>query len=105
MGEIAAKHGFYSIITTGNPVYENPKDICEEIALGVKKHEGKYKIILDREEAINYCMKNHEKNDIILFAGKSTEPYQMIEDRKVPWNEKLVAENAIKRVEKTFQKY
>jgi len=105
MGEIAAKHGFYSIITTDNPVYENPKDICEEIALGVKKHEGKYKIILDREEAINYCMKNYEKNDIILFAGKSTEPYQMIEDRKDPWNEKLVAENAIKRVEKTFQKY
>lgn len=105
MGEIAAKHGFYSVITTDNPVYENPMHICEEIAEGVKKHNGDYKIILDREKAINYCVENFEDNDVILFAGKSTEPYQMVKDRKDPWNEKLVAENAIKKVEKILQKY
>ena len=32
-------------------------------------------------------LKSHKKGDILLFAGKGVEPYQVIGDEYVPYNE------------------
>lgn len=100
MGEMAAKHGCISILTSDNPRFENPYDICMEIAKGVLKYEGDYKIIIDREEAIFYAIDNVKSKDVILLAGKSTEPYQDMGVEKVPYDEATIAKRAIKQVEK-----
>ena len=100
MGEVAGKHCDLTILTSDNPRFENPYDICEEIAQGVKKYNGDYKIVVEREEAIYYAIKNYKHNDVILLAGKSTEPHQDIGIEKVPYDERTVARNMIKRVEK-----
>ncbi len=99
MGEIAGKYCDLTILTSDNPRFENPYDICEEIAEGVKKYNGEYKIVVEREEAIYYAIKNYQHNDVILLAGKSTEPHQDIGIEKVPYDERTVAKNMIKRVE------
>lgn len=103
MGEIAGKNCDLTILTSDNPRFENPYDICEEIAQGVIKYGGEYKIIVEREEAIYYAIKHHKKNDVILLAGKSTEPYQDIGIEKVPYDEKTVTKNMIKKVEKELE--
>jgi len=76
MGEIAGKYCDLSILTSDNPRFENPYDICLEIAKGVEKYNGRYEIIIEREEAIYYAIDNYQSKDVILLAGKSTEPYQ-----------------------------
>ena len=100
MGEVAGQNCDLTILTSDNPRFENPYDICEEIAQGVIKYGGEYKIIVEREEAIYYAIKNHQKDDVILLAGKSTEPYQDLGIEKVPYDETTIAKNMIKRVEK-----
>lgn len=99
MGEIAGKNCDLTILTSDNPRFENPYDICEEIAVGVKKYDGDYVIVVEREEAIYYAIKNFQPNDVILLAGKSTEPYQDLGIEKVPYDERTIAKRMIKRVE------
>ena len=100
MGEIAGKYCDLSILTSDNPRFEDPYEICLEIAEGVKKHNGQYKIIIERDQAIYYAIDNSKKNDVILLAGKSTEPYQDMGIEKVPYDETMLAKRAIKDVEK-----
>ncbi len=103
MGEVAGRYCDFCYLTADNPRYEDPKSICEEIAKGVEEHHSNYKIIVDREEAINYIIDNYQKKDIILLAGKSTEPYQAIEDRKVPYYERDITMKAIRKKESSMK--
>lgn len=100
MGEVAAKYGCISILTSDNPRFEDPYDICMEIAKGVLKYKGDYKIIIDREDAIYYAIDNSRSKDVILLAGKSTEPYQDMGVEKIPYDEGTIAKRAIKQIEK-----
>lgn len=99
MGEIAGKYCDLSILTSDNPRFEDPYEICNEIAEGVKKYNKEYKIIVEREEAIYYAIDNSRSGDVILLAGKSTEPYQDLGVEKVPYDETTIAKRAIKETE------
>jgi UDP-N-acetylmuramoyl-L-alanyl-D-glutamate--2,6-diaminopimelate ligase len=99
MGEVAGRHCDFIMLTPDNPVNEDPSAICREIITGVEKHHKNHMTIIDREQAIHYLIKNHQPGDTILLAGKSTEYYQMIGDRKVPFFEKKIAQQAIKEAE------
>lgn len=99
MGEIAGKYCDLSILTSDNPRFENPYDICMEIAEGVEKSGGEYKIIIERDEAIYYAIDNYQSKDVILLAGKSTEPYQDMGVEKIPYDETTIAKRSIKEVE------
>lgn len=100
MGEIAGKYCDLSILTSDNPRFEDPYEICSEIATGVKKYNGKYEIIIERDKAIYYAIDNSKSKDVILLAGKSTEPYQDMGVEKVPYDEGTIAKNAIIQVER-----
>lgn len=100
MGEVAGKYCDFVMITADNPRYEDPVSICKEIAEGVSRYHDNYMIIVDREKAIDYLIKNYEKDDVILLAGKSTEPYQVVEDNKVPHFERELAMKSIESTEK-----
>lgn len=99
MGEISGKYCDLSILTSDNPRFENPHDICLEIAKGVEKYNGKYEIIIERDEAIFYAIDNYQSKDVILLAGKSTEPYQDMGVEKIPYDEITIAKRAVKQVE------
>lgn len=100
MGEIAGKYCDLSILTSDNPRFEDPYSICMEIAKGVEKYNGNYKIIVERDQAIFYAIDNCKSKDVILLAGKSTEPYQDMGVEKVPYDEGSIAKKAIKEIEK-----
>lgn len=99
MGEVAGRFCDLCILTSDNPRYEDPYKICEEIAEGVKEHHENYKIIVEREEAIRYAIENHEVGDVILLAGKGYEPYQVIGNERVPYDEKTVAKRVVREIE------
>lgn len=99
MGEVAGRFCDLCILTSDNPRYEDPYKICEEIAEGVKEHHENYKIIVEREEAIRYAIENHEAGDVILLAGKGYEPYQVVGNERVPYDEKTVAKRVVREIE------
>ena len=44
--------------------------------------------IPDRKEAIEYAVSMAKEGDIVLFAGKGHENYQLIDGKKLPFSEK-----------------
>ncbi|MDE7299616.1 MAG: UDP-N-acetylmuramoyl-L-alanyl-D-glutamate--2,6-diaminopimelate ligase, partial [Lachnospiraceae bacterium] len=78
MGEISSTYADLTVVTTDNPRFEEPAAIMEDIITGVKRADGKYIAIADRQEAIRYCIENAEDGDVIIIAGKGHEDYQEI---------------------------
>jgi len=95
MGEISGRIADYTIITSDNPRTENPEKIVEQIEEGIKKTKGKYICIIDRVEAIKYAIDMADKKDIIVLAGKGHEPYQEINGKKYPFDERIIVNDII----------
>ena len=95
MGEISGRIADFTIITTDNPRTENPEQIITEIEEGIKKTKGKYKVVVDRTEAIKEAIKMATKIDIIVLAGKGHETYQEINGEKHPYDERIIIKEII----------
>lgn len=89
LGQAAGELSDFCIITSDNPDYEDPLDIISEIELGVKSNikNCAYIVIADREKAVEYAVLNAAEGDVILFAGKGHEDYQIIKGEYVPFSE------------------
>ena len=97
MGEISGKVADYTIITSDNPRTEDPQAIVDQIEEGIKKTKGKYEVIVDRTEAIEKAINMANKSDIIVLAGKGHEPYQEINGKKYPFDERIIVNDIINK--------
>lgn len=104
MGEISGRIADFTIITSDNPRTENPEEIVKQIETGIKKTNGKYKVIVDRTEAIAEAIKMAHKNDLIVLAGKGHEPYQEINGVKYPFDERIIVNEIIEGLDKGKKK-
>ena len=95
MGEISGRIADFTIITSDNPRTEDPQKIVDQIEEGIKKTKGKYICIVDRVEAIKYAIGMADKRDIIVLAGKGHEPYQEINGKKYPFDERIIVNDII----------
>lgn len=75
-----------SIVTSDNPDYEDPEKIIDEIVSYMDKSHPRV-TVTDREEAVRLAVRLSLEGDIVLFAGKGHETYQLICGRKVPFVE------------------
>lgn len=98
MGKIAGERADFTIITSDNPRFEEPAAIMAQIEEGMKQTEGKYTCIENRKEAIEYAIRNAQKDDVILLAGKGHEDYQEIKGIKHDFDEKIVVEKILDRL-------
>jgi UDP-N-acetylmuramoyl-L-alanyl-D-glutamate--2,6-diaminopimelate ligase len=87
MGRVADGLADFSVITSDNPRNEDPRQIAEEIVKGF--HSQKYKVVLDRLEAIKEIVALAKKDDIVVIAGKGHEAYQIFKDRTVPFDDRI----------------
>ncbi len=85
MGSIASLFGDECIITSDNPRTENPEEILDDIAIGIRQP---YQRITDRKEAIRYALRKAEKGDVVLICGKGGEKYTEINNQKIPYDDK-----------------
>lgn len=93
MGEVSGNLSDLTVITSDNPRNEEPQAIIDDIITGISKTTGKYVEIIDRKEAIRYCITHGEPGDIVVLAGKGHEDYQIIKGKKYPMDERvLIAE-------------
>jgi len=98
MGEISGRIADYTIITSDNPRTEDPEQIVKEVEEGIKKTHGKYICIVDRREAIKHALSMAGKKDIIVLAGKGHEPYQEINGKKYPFDERIIVNELIEEL-------
>ena len=85
LGDILFKYSDEIVFTADNPRFEDVTSICQMM---IQDHDEKpYTIIEKREEAVKFALELARENDIVLFAGKGGEPYQIIGDEKIPYNE------------------
>lgn len=99
MGEAAATYSDFCFITSDNPRTEDPQDIIADILPGVEKiGKDKYKVIIDRKEAIKEAINLAERDDIIIIAGKGHETYQEIKGKKYPFDDKEIAQEILKEL-------
>lgn len=96
MGLIAGSFCDLSIITSDDPNFEDPEDIAKEISGYVEESGGKYEIIIDREQAIDYAIQVMREGDMLILAGKGHEKYQKVKGELVSIDERKCAKKALK---------
>jgi UDP-N-acetylmuramoyl-L-alanyl-D-glutamate--2,6-diaminopimelate ligase len=96
LGQIAAAHADYIILTNEDPYDEDAQKIVEDIAAGIK--DKKFKIVLDRRAAIYEALKMAQQNDIVLVLGKGTEATLVIKDKKINWDDRAVTKEELGRI-------
>lgn len=96
MAEAAADNADFLIVTSDNPRNEDPDAIIDDILVGLKDKNTPYIRITDRREAIFWAVKNAEKDDIIVLAGKGHEDYQILAGGvKIHFDEREVVAEAL----------
>lgn len=101
LGELAADEADIVIVTNEDPYDDNPREIIEQIAAGARAHgkqEGENLFLVDdRKAAIEQAVELAGPQDVVLLTGKGNEPWICVEGgKKLPWNERAVAEAAIR---------
>lgn len=101
MAAAAADNSDFLIITSDNPRNEKPEDIIDDILKGLEGKNTPYVTIVDRKEAIFWAVKNAEKDDIIVLAGKGHEDYQILAGGvKIHFDEREVVADALAQLDK-----
>ncbi len=89
LGKAASTLADYCIITSDNPDYEAPERIIKDILVHVHP-DCPHETHVSREIAIRRAVQISEDGDIVLFAGKGHETYQLIAGKKVPFSERAI---------------
>lgn len=101
LGRMAGEHADIVIVTNEDPYDDDPKKIIEQVAEGARsagKKDGESLFLVeDRRKAIFMAMKMAEPEDLVLLTGKGSEQAICVANgKKIPWDERRVAREAIK---------
>ena len=94
MAKAALEFADEIIVTSDNPRTENPDLIIADILQGFENTDNVV-TITSRKEAIFKAIELASSNDIILIAGKGHEDYQEIDGERHPFDDRLVAKEAL----------
>ncbi len=90
MAKLASQYSDRVILTSDNPRNENPKDIIDEMKLGLDEVAlRKTLVVLDRYEAVKTACLLASGEDIIALVGKGHEKFQEINGEKLPFDDKI----------------
>ena len=100
MGRVSAVYSDVVVVTSDNPRTEDPEAIIREVVPGVEAGlreagRGRYVIRVDRRAAIEEAVRTAQPGDLVLIAGKGHEDYQIIGKDKHPFDDRVVAREAI----------
>ncbi len=98
MGKAAADLSDFFIITTDDPLREDPAEIARDVQSGVVgKAPGRdFEVVIDRRAAIRRAIEVARAGDTVLLAGKGHERTMQMARGAEPWDERAEAEDAIK---------
>ena len=98
MAAAAAKAADFSIVTADNPRKESLDSIIRDIIKGMEPFSKNYCVIQDRQQAIEYGVRNCQPGEIVVIAGKGHETKQVLGDRTIHFDDREVVRASIEKV-------
>jgi len=99
MGAVAARLSDVVVVTSDNPRSEPPEAILEEIRRGIPPSRAADTLVIpDRRDAIAKALEMGREGVVVVIAGKGHEPYQVLRDRTVPFDDRQVARDVLARL-------
>ena len=95
MGETASRLADTVIVTSDNPRSEDPGAIISEVVAGT---DGNAVVEPDRTAAIERALKDAHEGDVVVIAGKGHEQGQDFGDTVIPFDDRDVARQTIRRL-------
>ena len=95
MGAAVGRLADYAYLTNDNPRTEEPAAIARAVEFGLREMDAKYEVELDRARAIELAVSRARAGDVVLIAGKGHEPYQLIGDQTLPFDDRIEARRAL----------
>jgi UDP-N-acetylmuramoyl-L-alanyl-D-glutamate--2,6-diaminopimelate ligase len=93
MGRVVAGLADDAIVTSDNPRSEEPAAIAAEVVDSLD-----LEVELDRRRAIERALEVAGDGDVVVIAGKGHEQGQEIAGRKIPFDDREVARDALRRL-------
>jgi UDP-N-acetylmuramoyl-L-alanyl-D-glutamate--2,6-diaminopimelate ligase len=88
MARAACRHSDHAVATSDNPRTEDPEAILRDVSEGLSSPS---EIIVDRREAIQHAIRMATKDDTVVIAGKGHEDYQIIGNKRLPFDDRAEA--------------
>ena len=101
MGQAAGRWCDWIIVTNDNQRTEDPRQIADAVLEGVMETvapSAKVELILDRRQAIHTAVAEARPGDLIIIAGKGHEGYEMVGDQLLPFDDRDIAREALRKV-------
>jgi UDP-N-acetylmuramoyl-L-alanyl-D-glutamate--2,6-diaminopimelate ligase len=96
MARVACEFADRVVVTSDNPRTEDPEAIIHEVEGGVPPHRAdRVTRVVDRREAIHAAVRMARPGDAVVIAGKGHEDYQIVGTVKRPFDDRLVAREAL----------
>jgi UDP-N-acetylmuramoyl-L-alanyl-D-glutamate--2,6-diaminopimelate ligase len=95
MGRIASELADVAIVTSDNPRTEDPLAIVDEVLAGATRE---VEVEPDRRAAIERAVEEAREGDVVVIAGRGHEPMQETAVGKVPFDDREVAREALRRL-------
>ena len=84
------------VLTSDNPRSEDPLDIINDALVGLRRYDTPHIVEPDREKAIHAALKEAQPGDIVILAGKGHEPYQVLKDKTISFDDRLIARDILR---------
>jgi UDP-N-acetylmuramoyl-L-alanyl-D-glutamate--2,6-diaminopimelate ligase len=91
MGMAAAEASDFVVLTSDNPRSEDPIAIMNDALVGLRRFDTPHIVEPDREKAIRAALLEAQTGDLVILAGKGHEPYQVLKDRVIHFDDREVA--------------
>lgn len=97
MGEAAVRHAARVVVTSDNPRTEDPERIIDDIRPGLASAPEGVEIAIepDRSRAIERAILEAAPGEIVVLAGKGHETYQILGDRVIDFDDRVVARGVL----------
>jgi UDP-N-acetylmuramoyl-L-alanyl-D-glutamate--2,6-diaminopimelate ligase len=96
MGQAAAENSDFVVLTSDNPRSEDPLAIMNDALVGIRRVDVPHVVEPDRRAAIARAIQEAHAGDIVILAGKGHEPYQILKDKTIAFDDRVVAREVLK---------
>lgn len=102
LGEVAGKMADFVVISNVDPYEDDPKEICEDIAVAAEKF-GKTRgkdlfVIEDRRDGIKKALSLAKANDVVLITGKGAEQSIVIGGKRSSWDDRVIVREELNKL-------
>jgi len=96
MGQAAAEASDFVVLTSDNPRSEDPLAIMNDALVGIRRVDVPHVVEPDRAAAIARALKEAREGDLVILAGKGHETYQVLKDKTIPFDDRMVAREVLR---------